>query len=301
MTLASSAANLARRAAALRRPPPAVRAVLAVVGVVIFIAIAWWAVDDYRQRGLDANVWLLATAALIGTPLAVWLNGLELMVLSRATGQEPSMSQASAVSLMASCANVLPLPGSILVRTWFLARGPRGLKAAVSVQAIAGVTFVGVTAAVVGVLLVAASPWAAAGLIVFGTATCVVAAKVAGWRLVARLIRVEAAMAASEIGRYLVVLHALGLGARFDRAAPLVLANVLSTVVGVFPAGLGVREVLSGLLSYLSDLEAALAVTTSAADRMATTLVLGVMFALASVTGWRQRHLHDLGPVGAAS
>lgn len=108
-------------------------------------------------------------------------------------------------------------------------------------------------------------------------------------------------MAASEIGRYLVVLHALGLGARFDRAAPLVLANVLSTVVGVFPAGLGVREVLSGLLSYLSDLEAALAVTTSAADRMATTLVLGVMFALASVTGWRQRHLHDLGPVGAAS
>ena len=282
----------------VRNPPRPVRIGLSVIAAVVFVVIAWWAVDDYRSRDLDPNLWLVALAALVGTPLALALNAFELRTLARAGRSEPLYTKALAASLLASSANVLPLPGSVLVRTWYLSRGQSKVSTAVKLQAFAGLIYVASGVALSGCFLILTSPVFGAVLAAAGCLGLVVLNHFAPAGLVPSLVPIEAAMVASEIGRTTLIIHALDIGDRLYEAIPIVLANVISTATGVFPAGLGLKEALSGLLAGLADLDSALAITASATDRMATTLVLALMLGASALTGWHRRLLGDVPGVG---
>ena len=284
----------ARFISVLRQPPRSVRVAATVVGVVGFVVIAWWSVGEYRDRDLDANLWLLAAAGAVGTPLAIWLNALELRVIARRLGQDPSVSEASVVSLIASSANVLPLPGSVLIRTWFLARGGAAMSSVVRAQVVAGVTFVSVTLVLGGLLLAGQRALPAVVIVAVGSAGIAAMSKVSDRSYVARLAVVEAGMVASEVGRLLVVFAALGLSVELSGVAPIVVANATSAAIGIFPAGIGVREALAGAIAWVADTDVALTVATSTTDRLATTLMLAVMLLALSASGVRQRMVSQM-------
>ena len=118
--------------------------------------------------------------------------------------------------------------------------------------------------------------------------------KVSDRSYVARLAVVEAGMVASEVGRLLVVFAALGLSVELSGVAPIVVANATSAAIGIFPAGIGVREALAGAIAWVADTDVALTVATSTTDRLATTLMLAVMLLALSASGVRQRMVSQM-------
>ena len=96
------------------------------------------------------------------------------------------------------------------------------------------------------------------------------------------------------VGRLLVVFVALGLTAELSAVAPIVVANATSAAIGVFPAGIGIREGLAGGIAWIADTDVALTVATSTTDRLATTLTLGVMLVLLSASGLRRQMLEQM-------
>ncbi|MEL7157399.1 MAG: hypothetical protein AAFN30_12465 [Actinomycetota bacterium] len=260
----------------LRRPGPRTRRLLTVMAVGLFTATVVWGLAGYRSAGLAVDWPLLALAVVVGTPVALALNAVELRQMARATDAELTWSEALTASLYASAANALPLPGSVLVRGWSLREAGVPLARIVSIQAMAGATFVAVAATVTGPLIAGASP--AAGAAVTAVGVVVLTGLVARGRgRVLRLAGVELAMVASELIRISVVVSALGLDPSAPRAGGLVLAGVAAAAVGVFPAGLGLRELLAAAVGPAIALPAALAVTVSVSDRIGTSAVLAVL------------------------
>jgi hypothetical protein len=253
--------------------------------LVAFIAVTILGLRGYRSLDLQPRPWLVVVAAVIGTPLALFLNALEFGATARIAGTRVPLGRSVSVAVVASASNALPIPGSLLVRNMALVSTGSAVRTALGATVVTGVAWLGVTvvgvgAFAVGTDLVAGVLVLSAGLLLIAVAGVLLARRVRGsaWRgLFVALLAIEAATALSEAGRYLLVLRALDVDGTFLQAFALAVANVLATATGIFPGGLGVREALAGLLGAAASLPAAVAVTVSAVDRMATTLVLAVI------------------------
>lgn len=247
-----------------------------VTAVAVFAATVVWGITGYRSAGLTVNWPLLVGAVVLGTPVAIALNALELRLMARAVDAELSRPQALTASLYASAANSLPLPGSVLVRGWSLREAGVPLTRIVGIQALAGATFVAVAASATGPLIALASP-AAGAVVAAGGLALLGGLVIRGRGRVARLAAVELAMVFSELVRISLVVVALGLDPSAPRAGGLVLAGVAAAAVGVFPAGLGLRELLAAAVGPAIALPSALAVTVSVSDRIGTSAVLATL------------------------
>lgn len=269
-----------------RRPGPRARRFVLAGATIVFLAIVVWGVNGYRSAGLALRPPIIVLAASVGTLLALALNAIELRIMGSAADAELTAREATIATLFASAANSLPLPGSVLVRGWSLTRKGADLATVVRIQATAGAAFVAVALALTGPILATSAP--IIGL-VFGSLGMAAVAGLLAWapRYVRRLMVVEAAMVGSELARFSLVLAALGVEVTAARASGMVIANVLAVAIGVFPAGLGVREALAAVLAGATSLAAPVAVTVSVTDRVATSLVLAVLVGLAWSLGSR--------------
>lgn len=277
----------------LRRPGPRVQRILGAIGVVTFAVIVVWGVKGYRDADLEVQLWYLVLAAVVGTPLALALNALEFRTIASSVGADMTGREVVVATLFASAANSLPLPGSVLVRGWSMSQKGATLGEVVRAQAVAGMTFVAVAVFITGLIITSASRGLGLVVAVAGGVAVLLTFRLRARWPIARLLMVETLMIGSELGRYALVLFALGVDVTPARVAGLVLANVLAVATGVFPGGLGVREAFAGLLARLSDMGAAVAVTVSAADRVATSLVLAALVAVAFML-----RLHRVEPDG---
>ncbi|MCP4222757.1 MAG: hypothetical protein GY773_05385 [Actinomycetia bacterium] len=281
--------RLTSRVVRFRRPSPRLTRLAGVVSVVGFAAIVIWSIVSHGDQ-LRVDFTLLTVAAVVGTPLALALNYVELRLIARTAGVELSVGEAATTTLFASAANTLPLPGSVVVRGWSLARKGVDLKKIVLTQAVAGLAFIAAGLVITGPLIATAS--VPVGIMVTGAGVgglVVLASVTRGGdkELRSRLLAVEGAMVVSELVRISIVLAALDVEVTAARAGGLVGANIVSVAVGVFPAGLGLREALAAASATATGMSAAAAVMVSVADRVATSVVLGL--ALAVTVGLGQR------------
>jgi hypothetical protein len=231
---------------------------------------------------------LLAIVGLVGVPLTLVLNAAEYQVTAAILGYRVPFVPALRIGVLATAANMLPIPGAVLVR----ARGIRKLGASYGKIALsAGIVatcFIGTVCLLAGGVLVASGqlgvgwPLAGAGLLllVFALATLVAER---GPRQGVRLLFAAGARATGAIlvkaVRLYLVLVALGYEAGVTQALTLTLAAVVVTALGFFPGGLGAAEVLSAALSPLVGLSAAVGFVASAVDRLIS------MFGLAVIAG----------------
>jgi uncharacterized membrane protein YbhN (UPF0104 family) len=235
---------------------------------------------------VDAPNWtLLATVALAGVPLTVATNVGEYLVSARLLGFQPPIESAVRVSVLASAANLLPIPGSVLVRT----QAMRGMGAktgkALGASALVGVVWVAVGAALTGAFLLIAGRMALGLASALGGAVITAVALYLAGRLEktpsnglsATLVLVEIASILVKGGRLFVVLHALHYAVDLDQAMALCMAAVISTASGFFPGGLGATEALSAAVGPLVGLPAAVALVAAAVDRIIGLAVLAVL------------------------
>lgn len=267
----------------IRNPSRTEATVLAVVGLVLFVIVVGLGVADYRRRDLEVDVGLLVLAALVGTPVILLANAAELTLVGRLVDVHLPYRTSLVTSVTASAANILPLPGSVLVRSWVLNRGGASARQVVGANAMAGVAWLVATFALTGLAAVIGgfpAGWLLVVAAVAGTVPLGLMVNRTGHGrplTVAALFGVEVSTVLAELGRYWVVLAALGVDSDLTVVSALVLANALATATGLFPGGLGVRELIAGVLGSFISLSAGVAITASASDRIATSVVLGVI------------------------
>lgn len=290
-----------RRSLEARRSPRTRRLVLA-AAVVLFAVVS---VVSYRALpDLDGARWWLVAVLVLGAPsVTVAVNAAEYRTIAAALGHRVGAVEAARLTVLASAANLLPLPGGVVVRTRALRRQGSSYGRALRSNAVAGVTWVAV-GALVGAVLVATRGDAllAAGLAVAGGAGLVAArwllSDAAGGRAghwLGRFVAVEGAMVAVNALRLWLAFELLGLPVEPAQAVALTGSVIVAAAIGIFPGGLGLREVLAGAIGAAVDLPAAHAVAATAADRVCSQVGLALIAGALVLSGAATPD--DTGPV----
>ncbi|HUF31904.1 MAG TPA: lysylphosphatidylglycerol synthase domain-containing protein [Acidimicrobiales bacterium] len=251
----------------------------------------------------DWYLWLLVAAGLSLVTFGV--NAAEFAVSALFLGVRPGVADSLRVSILASAANVMPIPGAALVRTQALKRLGLGYRQALSATAVIGLAWVATGALVAGALLVPSAQALvgglalAAGVVGWGVAVILLLRQVgtAGTRrALPRVAAVEMASVAVGIARTWVVLRALGFDAGLAEAAALLGAAIVASAAGIFPGGIGIREVLSAAVGAVVGLPAAAGALMAAVDRIVGYAVLALCSAVVLATTGRP----DTGDAGDA-
>lgn len=265
----------ARRSARLERTLLLIAALVFGVGGYV----AYRALPD-----LESQVrWVpLVLAAVLGAPATVLANAAEYRVSAHLLRHRVAPSEAIRVSLLASAANLLPMPGSPLVRMRALRQLGSSYRGAFSSTALVGLTWIGMTGVLVGGFSVPAGRLAfgtillGVGVVATGVAYGALRMRRPGeeWILIWPLLVVEAVSVLVVGARFFLVLQGLGIDASFSQAIALTGAGVIASVVGFFPGGLGIRELLAAGIGPAVGLSAAAGLLAAAIDRLVQLVVL---------------------------
>ncbi len=285
MNLAGIAQGIERGSVSLRAWGTRHVKPLAIGAFVLFLVLCAVAIHEYQTLDLHPELWLIVPAAVIAAPIMAVLNAFEYSCGARVAGHHPSFNEAMTVSIAGSAANMLPIPGGLVVRNYAMLSAGASVAGAAHGTVATGAAWMGVTAVVVGVIVMCTSlavgiPIAAAGVLLCAVVVVLARRRVgsaAARPIVLELLLVEIATVVVEIARYWVVLAALGAHPDLLRTMPLVGANVISAATLIFPGGLGVREALAGAFSTATKLPAAVGVAASALDRVALTVMFVIL------------------------
>lgn len=268
------------------RPSPGARRVLGVTALLVFLVSL--GVAFRHLPALDLRPELLLVVA--GGAAAVFgINTAELWITGRLSRRRLSWSDAAEKTLWATAANLLPLPGGSLIRLQAVADGPDGWSRATRCTLVPSTGWFAATFLAAGAAL-AYLGWSALAL----TAVALgLAGSLVTWLLippertsaetVASLSVLEFGFVAASSLRLVALFAALGHPIDPLPAVVLTTASVLATAAGVFPGGLGLRELLSAIVAPLLGLPPAVAVLVSALDRVVGLGTVSLLTALHQV------------------
>jgi hypothetical protein len=277
------------------------KAVLGIAGLALAIGavLAWRSRPDVPT---DPEPWLLVLAIAVVVPLHVVLNGMELLVMARIGRTRMPLGEIARVTVLSSAANLLPIPGAVLVRTRALQRLGSTGRHALSVTLAVGLGWVATACTIAGLLLLAVEPGgAAAAFLGAGVVGLAVLWQVLGLYPARRshsflaLIGVEAASTVVAGLRLALAIAGMGYSVSYAASVAVSLSAPLSSLVGVFPGGLGLREGIAAGLAPLVGLATAVALLATVVDRLLGAAVQAVMSVVLLVApGVRDRLTADV-------
>lgn len=237
----------------------------------------------------DLVVWPVVLLIFIGVPLTLCLNAVEFGILARLGRVQVTLLKALEITLLGSAANLLPLPGSTLVRVAALKAGGAALFRGASSTIVVGVIWIAVAFGYSGGWMLAIAnglvAWlflAIGALVLLG---CVIWWRVLEggyslllWMLITRLLLVIV-----DSARLFLCFAALGVEASFAQASGLAVAGVLGSAVSIVPAGLGVREGVAAAISPVVGLAAAFGFLSAFLNRLAGLVVIVPLAAILSL------------------
>ena len=275
-----------------KRTHPAVYA----LAVALFVGLGFIALSQFPTDSVeDPQVWPIVVLLVIAVPMNVVVNSLEYRLQARIVDVDVPPLQAIRVSILATASNMLPIPGSILVRTGSLIEHA-GVKRASATSAAVGLVWLGVTLVPAAIAIGFVTGPAAGvllgllGIGVLGAGVASVRRLSPGWPfVVSRLLIVEAATVVIAGGRFWLVLRAIGFEAELEQLIPLTLAGALASASGFLPAGIGVRESAAAGIAALVDIPPAIGYIAAAGDTVATLIVIGVLASAVIMISRRDR------------
>jgi len=234
----------------------------------------------------QVNWFALLLVVCAGVPAMTVANAYEYQVSARILRLPIGAAHALRTTVLATAANLLPLPGGSLVRTKGLMNAGGSGRRAIAVTIGMAIAWLGVALLMAGVLgglrVAAAIGVGAVGILVLATATMLLRRVAGSDRLRSLLGQVALAELMATIataGRIWLVGAALGthvgLGAFVLGAAP-----VLGAIVVVVPAGLGVRELVAAGTAPAIGLDPGVGYLITALDRIAGLIVHGLFAAV---------------------
>jgi hypothetical protein len=248
-----------------------------------------WAVTRQPELLASLQVWPLVVLAVVGVPATVFLNAAAYQISARLWGRRESLPMALRVTVAGTIANLAPVPGAALVRV--AALRAVGMSWRESAAATSAVSLVWVAVSLF---------YSAAWLIVFDRQAFSVAASLGGIVTVMLAIRftpvgrryllavttlISVGLVLVDVVRLYLAFHSLSINADFGAVSTLVAASALSSLAGIFPAGVGLREYLSAAMSPLVGLPVEATIIAAAINRLLGLAVLVILFP--GIVRWR--------------
>jgi uncharacterized membrane protein YbhN (UPF0104 family) len=267
--------------------------VVAIAIFVVFTAIAFRALPPI-ERPIR---WELIAVAVVCVPITTVLNSFEYRVMAHFADHHPPVLEIVKVSIMGAAANLLPVPGAVVVRLADLRKGGVKVGRGLNLTAIVGLTWVGSAWMLGGIASLAGHPRFGAAALALGvslmTVSLILLSRVLqpGNRLAGsiELLAIEAAFVSIQAFRLFLVASALRFDVTIAQTSVLVIASVSAAAIGFLPAGLGAREALAALLSPIVGIPAAVGLVITAVDRLVSLVSLSVLSVVVTVVARRQR------------
>lgn len=247
--------------------------------------------------GLHVHWVVLPILVLVLAPLTALANAAEFRVMGAINNHRIGWLPATRLAILASAANLLPMPGGVMIRAQALRQRGSTYRHAFAVNAAAMGAWIGVASIVISVLMAATSSrWLAVVILLLFGLGCLLCVGVllrqvnrsAHLKYLAQFIVVEGLTVAIGGARIFLAFKLIGLSASAVQAVALTAAQIIASAIGIFPGGLGLRELLAGVIATAVHLPAAEAVSAAAVDRVTVQLSIA-LFALALLPTWRRR------------
>jgi len=273
---ASRSASIIERLARIRSSAQLQRLQRPLLGIaaVAFVVMTVLSLRHLPEAPEPVRWWLLLVL-IITTPMGLACNAGEYWISARLVDHHVSILRSMRIAVLGSAFNLLPLPGSVLVRTQALRESGSSYKRAAGTTGVVGVGYISMGFAGAAVPLFASRPLVAflfVGLaVVFGAATYAgVRAYVRQriWWFVLVVFGVEIGSVVIKSVAFLVVGRAVGYNIGLGQALVLNLSTVITSAIGVLPGGLGLREFLAGVLSPLVGIERSVGLVITAFNRL---------------------------------
>jgi hypothetical protein len=227
---------------------------------------------------LGAPSWpLFLLSGIIGSPALLALSAIEYDVSVRMLDYHVPFLRALRISVLSSVANLLPVPGSLVVRTQALKTLGASYGRGASATLVVGVGWAATTALAVGGVEAVGGHAAAGGILLAigclglaGTAVLLLAYVDVrrGARLLVRILAVETGFVAVGTLRYFLVLRGLHVDVQPAQAAALTFAGLVTSLVAVVPQGLGVKELAVAAISPLIGLPVSIGLVAASVIRL---------------------------------
>ena len=267
--------------------------VFALALFIVFTAAAFHALPPIENPRWE----LIVIAGLVCVPVITGLNALEYRAMAHFADHHPPALEIVQVSIMGSAANLLPVPGAVVVRLANLHKAGVRVTRGLNLTAIIGITWVGSACVLGGVAQLWSHPRFGSVALAVGVSLMTVSLILLsrtlepGTRLrgALELLAIETAFVTMQALRLFLVAAALRFDVSFDQATALVIAAVSAAAIGFLPAGLGAREGIAAILSPIVGIPAAVGLVITAVDRVINLVVLSVFAGIVTIATRRQR------------
>jgi hypothetical protein len=274
-----------------------------VVSVLLVIASAWaWRRAHLSVSHID---WIaILVAFFVAAPATLVLKMFEYDAAARLIGTRAGPRRALEVAIVSSAANLLPIPGSLLVTTHALSEQGATYGEAAFASVIPSLTWLGIAGVIGGISIVIAGNAIVGAVLGAGGCVCLGIAGVMFLRsapaagrpqLALRILVIETLWVLLGGFRMWLALRAIGVAGTPAQVLALAVAGAMAIAIGFLPAGLGAREALIAALSPLVNLPLSEGVVLGVIDR-----VVWVSFLALAAIGlaiWRSGHAEPEGAI----
>ncbi len=253
------------------RPSAVTRRVLGVTALLVFLVSLGVAFRHLPTLDLSPELLFVVAA---GSVAVFGVNTAELRITGHLSRRRLSWPDAAEKTLWATAANLLPVPGGSLIRLQAVADGPDGWSRATRCTLVPSTGWFAITFLTAG----AALAYLGGHALALAAVALGLAGSLVTWFLmptdrtnaetVISLSALEFGFVAASSLRLIALFAALGHPIDPLSAVVLTTAAVLATAAGVFPGGLGLRELLAATMAPLLGIPPSLAILVSALDRV---------------------------------
>ena len=270
---------------------------LLIVALIAFVGFTVFAVRSLPHIDKPVRWELIVVAGLVCVPVIVVLNAFEFRLMAHFAQHHPPMLEIVQITVLGSAANLLPMPGAVMVRLANLRKAGVRVTRGLNLTAIIGLAWLG-TAGVLGgaVQLWSHTAFALVALAIGSTlltigALMLVRALEPGTRIAGalELFAIECAFILMQALRLFLVAAALRFDVSYAQTTTLAIATVAAAAIGFLPSGLGAREGIAALLAPIVGVPAAVGLVITAVDRLVSLTVLSALAGIVTFATRRQR------------
>jgi hypothetical protein len=270
---------------------------LLVLAVVAFIAFTVLAIRALPPIDKPIRWELIVIAGLVFVPLITVLNAFEFRLMARFAHHHPPMLEVLQVTILGSAANLLPVPGAVVVRLANLRKAGVKVTRGLNLTAIIGITWVGAACTLGGIVQLFSHTAFGVTVLAIGVGllgialVMLVRAVDDGTRIAGalELLAIESGFVILQAFRLFLIGSALRFNVSYAQSTTLVIAAVSAAAIGFLPAGLGAREAIAAALAPIVGFPAAVGLVITAVDRAVNLVVLSVFAGAITVATRRQR------------
>jgi hypothetical protein len=271
--------------------------IVTIVVCALLVVASVWAWRHARLSFSDIDWTAILVLFCVAAPATLGLKMLEYDAAARLIASRAHFRRALDVSIVSSAANLLPIPGSLLVTAHALSEQGATYGDAAFASAIPSLAWLGIAGVIGGGGVVVAGNAIIGAVLAVGGLACL---GVAGFmflrcapprgrpQLAVRIVVIETSWVGLSGFRMWLALRAIGVSATPAQVLALAVAGAMAVAIGFLPAGLGAREALIALLSPIINLPLSQGVVLGVIDRVVWITFLALAAAVVAV--WRSSH-----------